>query len=68
MDYLNPLGVEGLSSANVLRLAERLGSSVLRKASLICQTGEGGWQSGQESDEGVGVHGEWCREWLLIND
>ena len=53
---LHPASIEGGALLDVLRCAERLGTSVLGKATSVRQAGEGGRQSSQESDESSGVH------------
>jgi hypothetical protein len=56
LTYLNPFGVERLALFDVLRAAERLGAGVLGETSSVSQASESRRQSGQESDEGGGIH------------
>lgn len=48
---LDPTGIEGLASPNVLRLGKGLGTGGGRQATIIAQAGHGRWEGGCESNE-----------------
>lgn len=60
LTYLDPLSIKGLALANVLRLAQRLGASVLGQTTLVRQARKSGRKSSQEADESSGMHFDGC--------